>query len=189
MTRPLVVAFAILTPALARADVAFVPERHPSVRATFTVDRDYPDYEFFLVQHKQVERVRPTPSNPVVAESENWGGSLFSMRVYAVPKASLAAVEQPLPPADWFEREEIKPFRLGTLHERGRVDFYDNRDRIEVTYLLRVGPESRGLVQLSENEGSKWVKGAWCFTCCALPPLLIAFLGVRLARRLTRPRS
>jgi hypothetical protein len=189
MTRPLAVALALLTPALARADASPVPTRHLPVRVTLTVDRDYPDHEFFLVRDKRVERIPLTPSNPVAVASEDWNGYVFSIAVYALPKAELAPFGGTPPPAEWFDREEARPFRVGTLYERGRADFYDNRDRIEVTYLLRVGPEGRGLVQLSENEGSKWVKGAWCFVCCGLPPLLLAFLGVRLARRLTRPRS
>lgn len=195
MKRVTALVMVLLLPGMARADAGPFPNYFRPVTITLTVDRNYPDHEIFLVGHFQgssaeVRRVSLSPSDPLVFRSEEVRSSDFE--VYAVPKRELDRLGQPVPKLEWFNRINPEPaneFYAGRIGDRGRVDFDDNRDRIEKTYRIEVLPEGSRVVLVSENEGNPWVKRGWGAICCVLPSVGIALLGLWLARRLFRRRG
>ena len=190
MNRLIPLSMILLLPCFAHADMGLPGNRIVPVQVTIAVEREYPDHEFFLVEGQRAERIRITPSEPLVLRSEDHHGHVFGIYVHAVPKADLALLDEgALPTAEWFKRDENRKNIAGSLHVKGRVVFTDNRDRIEMSYILRVFPDSCRLELVSENHGNRWVERGWTGLCCVLPPVGIGLLGIWLARRLFRNRS
>ena len=188
MLRTAALGLLALLPGVARADVGVALRRVP-VHVTLTVDRDYPEFAFLLVgpEPKTVLRVWPTAADPAVARSGDAGGSFFACEVYVVPKAALVKFDRALPPAQWFAEKEGSRYLAGQIHARPILDVFDNRDRIEKSYRVQQVGDAFRMDLVSENQGNRWVKGAWVGICCGLPALTVsaavALAGVWAARR------
>jgi hypothetical protein len=163
----------LLVPAIARADVGpALPEvRGVRIDFIFTVERDYPDYEFYFVSQMQwlsnfpaPERLPLAPSNPVrvsglgLGQKED-GRYRYGAKVYAVRKSLLAELTGP-PPRSWFLDKRDGLVLLGETPDShaASLPFTDNRDRIEITYRVELGPDGGRLVKVGENAGNPWVK-------------------------------
>jgi hypothetical protein len=193
MDRTLALACVFLLPTFVHADMAVLPQRRGlPVQVTITIDRDSPDYEFFVVDNEKnsVERVSLTTAQPLILKSEDRDGFLFGLSIHAVPKADLVAQNGgETRHKEWLERHENRKYFAGSLYERGRVNFTDNRDRIEKSFVLRILPDSCRLELVSENHGNRGVEGGWVGLCCVLPMIAIVWFGCRIVRTLNRDRS
>src|SRR5262249_19576182 len=167
LLRATVLGLLALLPDVSRADVGLALRRVP-VHVTLSVDRDYPEFAFFLVDSERntVQRVSPTATDPVVVKSGDPGGSLFWSQVYVVPTTELATFDGALPLAKWFDEKERSGSWAGQIHARPILDVYDNRDRIERSYRLQKVGDAFRVDLVSENQGNSWVKGAWGGLCC-----------------------
>jgi hypothetical protein len=177
MGRALLVRFAALAALLSLPGdlLANVPPppgaRHVWVANVFTIEEDYPEWEFWLVSTfgpGYVHRLPVTPSNPVRvparglnSEHPEWDYDYAD--IYAVPRGATAPFGDSSPPYDWFFKARGAVV-LGTVDARGSVWFTDNRQEIEVTYRIEVGPGR--LVEVSRNSGDpmyRWVRLVPCF--------------------------
>jgi hypothetical protein len=171
MSRFAVVLLLFLVPTTARADerpgLQWV--RTVWIDHTFTVERDYPNYEFYLLGCRSdmpAERLPLTPSNPVRVSGPGEKSRYKWALIYAVRKSRLAPFGDAPPPYDWFaENEGAEVVKLKTstyfLYFSKTLLFTDNRERAEITYRIEVGLDGR-LVKVSENAGNPWVKwGGW----------------------------
>lgn len=173
--RTLAFAFLAMVPAVSHADVGVALRRVP-VYVTLSVDRDYPEFAFFLVDPERpvVQRVSPTATDLVVVDFGDAPGSNFWYEVYVVPKVELMRFEQTLPPAQWFREGERSKCRAGLVHVRPLLDVFDNRDRIEKAYQIQRSGETFRVDVLSENQGNRWVAEAWGAICCGVPALAVS---------------
>lgn len=192
MNRLIALAMILTLPSFARADMGLPGDRRVPVTVTITVEHDHPDHEIFLIERDRVERIRLTPAEPLILRSED--NRTFGLTVHVVPKEALRKLEPgALPAKEWLGTPsgspEVRKYWAGSLHEKGRVGFSDNRERIEKTYLLNIHPDSCRLELVSENAGNKLVSLGWFGLCCVLPPVAIAAFGIWLVRKLFRNRS
>ena len=191
MVRTVIVGFLVLFPQVARADVGVSLRRVP-VHVTLAVDRDYPEFAFFLVESEgnTVQRVSPTAAGPVIVKSGDPGGSYFVSEVYVVPITELAKSDRALPPAKWFQEKERRRYNAGQISARPILDVFDNRDRIEKSYRVQQVGDTFRVDLLPENRGNPWVGRAWVGLCCGLPALTVsvavALTGLWAVRRTRR---
>jgi hypothetical protein len=188
----------LLVPASARADGApIIPgTRSVWIDFIFTVERDYPDYEFYLVSpamflaDQPAERLPLTPSNPVRVSGSGPGPNAdiryaAGAKVYAVRKSLIAG--RPGPPHTWFFEKRNELVLVGeTPDAREILLFTDNRDRIEFTYRVEVGPDGGQLVKVGENAANPWVKRGW-IAAAVFVSLGITGLTLRWVWRVRRP--
>lgn len=186
-----IVVFGLLALSLnvARADVGARPRQVP-FQVTLTVDRDHPEFAFFLVntEFNKVQRVSPTPTDPVIIKSDDTGSRYFFRDVFVVPKTELIQFDQSLPPAQWFNHEDHFKYGAGSIYVRPILDIFDNREQIEKTYVFQYSGDVFRLELQSENKGNRWVKRAWSVICCGLPSVAIALSGLWIVRRSKRKR-
>jgi hypothetical protein len=178
-----------VVPATARADGG---DPFPGIRTiwidcTFTVDRDYPDYEFYLLPTRDdfpAERLPITPSNPVRVSGSGEQYRYVWCWIYVVPKSLLAPFGDSPPPRDWFSKTPGLRFRDGYSFRKAVV-FTDNRKRAEITCRIEIGPDGDRIVQVSENAGDAWVKWAW-IAAGVLLMVGVLSLGLWSLRRIRR---
>lgn len=194
MLRTAVIAILVLWPLVTRADVGVGLRRVP-FQVTLTVDREYPSFEFFVVDLEPT-KARPvslTPSSPLTLRPEDKRREPFYVQIYVVPKSELSKLGQAVPPASWFEQKEHVKYYAGAISVRGFLDVFDNRERIERTYLIRSTADGFQLELLTENRGKpRAAMWAWGAICCGLPLMAVAVTGwfvVRLAYRKARNRG
>jgi hypothetical protein len=191
MPRVASVVLLLLVPATARADAApIVPGyRGVWVDFIFTVEQGYPGYEFYLVSplswmdSHPPERLPLTPSNPIRVSGSGPGPGednryKYGARVYAVRESLLTGGTGP-PSRTWFFRERDGLVLLGETPEScAALPFTDNRERIEFTYRVEIGPDGGQLVKVGENAGNSWVKRGWIAAAIFIS-LGIVGLGLR----------
>jgi hypothetical protein len=192
----------LLVPAIACADAgSALPVVRPVwIDFIFTAEQDYPDYEFYLVSEIEfsmgfypMERLLLTPSNPVRVSGSGPGPDedtryKFGAKVYAVRKSLLAGWAVP-PPRTWFLKNRDGLVLLGEIPDsRASLPFTDNRDRIEITYRVEVGPDGGRLMKVGENAGNPWVKWGR-ITAAVFVSIGIIGLGLRWVRRAWRPHT
>lgn len=202
MSRPAVAA--VLLFLLPRTAVADAGSPGPVVRTiwidcTFTVDQDYPAYEFYLLPgidlqpSEQVlpERLPITLSNPVRVSGSGEQYRYWPCPIYAVPKSLLAELGNKPPSRDWIfansRRVQVVDY---TIYFRKGVWFTDNRERAEITYRIEKDekePNGWRLVKVSESEGNPWVRRGWVAVGVLLAVGFVV-LGFRSVRRLFWPR-
>jgi hypothetical protein len=162
------------------------------MHVTLTVDRDYPEYDFFLVNGgAPVERLPLTASSPIQLLPEGRTGGYREWTVRAVPR-SLGAVPSG---AEWFtdnskagiitffEREDRWALRID--FGANSLPFYDNRDRIEITYRLEIDGDRGRIIKVSENVADPWVKRSWAAGGMFFI-VGVGWLGVWISRRIIR---
>jgi hypothetical protein len=157
----------LLAPDIARADAGpFLPgEPNVWIDFIFTIDQDYPDYEFYLLtlDDSPPERLPITPTNPVRVSGPGKDYRYKWARVYAVRRSSFADFRGPLGRKE-FDGSRAGVVLLGSdypLDFRTALPFTDNRDRVEITYRVEVGPDGGRLVKIGENAGDPWVRRGW----------------------------
>ncbi|VTS00014.1 unnamed protein product [Gemmata massiliana] len=190
MSRTAAVVLLLLVPAIARADAApIIPGfRTVWIDVTFTVERDYPDFEFYLLGpyfDDQPEKLLLSPSASV--RMTGGTGSRYShAQVYAVRKSQLTELPGP-PSAEWlrWHREGVCPEEINF---RTALLFTDTRDRIEITYRVEVRQDSGHVVKIGENVGNRWVERGW-IAAAIFVPLGIISLGLWRVRRVRRLRT
>ena len=188
MSRRAAVVLLLLVPATAHADGG---SPLPGVRSVwidyiFTVEQDYPEYEFYLTSSTGLvaaERLTVTPSNPVRVSGPGEDYRYKWATVYAVRKSLLAPFGDKSPPNAWFsqnaERVEMLDFRKSLL-------FTDNRERAEIVCRIERGPDGWRLVQVSENAGDQSVRWTWiAFGVLAAAGTI--WLGFWFLKQLLRP--
>lgn len=177
MTRTAGVVALLTLPAAARADMAPPPHlRAVPLVVILTTDQDHPDFEFFLVNWAggKPERLALSAASPVVLLPDGRTGAYREWTLHAVPKRLLPP-DGPMPAgADWFGRHrEPGTASFGTFDfGYNTAGFYDDRERIEVTYRVEHGPDGWRLVKVGENAGSRWVK------CVRLAPVVLLPVGL-----------
>jgi hypothetical protein len=192
---PTAVALLLLLPTVAQADGA---ASLPGFRTVwkdiiFTVEQDYPDYEFYLVisgHQFPAERLPLSPSNPVRVPRPGEDGRYRWANAYAVRKSLLAQLPDLPPSHDWFQLNKGKgvvklEHAAVQLDFRESLLFTDTRDRVEITYRVEVGPDGGRLVKVAENAGDPWVRRAWV-AAGALVLVGIVGLGIWRLRRVRR---
>lgn len=196
MSRPMAVVLLLILPAVTRADGGF---GLPGIRTVwvdfvFTVEQDYPDYEFYLIPDYSplAERLPLTPSTPVRVSGPGENYKYKWARVYAVRKSLL--VQLPEPPTDpkWFwQNEGTGVVRLELpeywLAFRKNLPFTDTRDRVEITYRVEVGPDGGRLVKVRENAGNLWVRRGW-IAAGLLFSVGVVGLGIWRVRQIRHPK-
>ena len=193
MLRTAVLGLLVVWPLVSRADVG-VGLRKVTVQVTLTVEREYPDFAIFVIEHEPTrpQRVAPTPASPLILRSEDKGADPFVVDVYVVPKTELTRFGQAIPPASWFEQPDHYKYSAGVIGVRTYLDVFDNRERIERTYLIRSAGDDFQLELVTENRGKpRRAMWAWGAVCCGLPLLGVAvagWLALRLSKRKSRSR-
>src|SRR6185295_9091818 len=86
MLRTAPVVLLLLVPAAARGDAGSVPGRDVWINYTFTVEQDYPDYDFYVVTNLDAPAVRMplSPTTPVRVLGEEC--QIYALEVFAVKK-------------------------------------------------------------------------------------------------------
>jgi hypothetical protein len=162
-------------PASIQADgVSSLGLRTVPIVYTFTVDREHPDLEFWLVSRLMpptpVDRLPVTPSQPVRVTPSGLSEPYAWAHIYAVPKRLLRDFDGRSPPAHWFYGQgQDGAFQIGTIKSHGVVPFNDTRQQIEITYRIEVEASSGQLVEVSQNAGNPWVKWGGVAACIFVP--------------------
>jgi hypothetical protein len=159
-----------------------------------TTEHDYPEWEFWLVPRTKpggvFGRLPVTPAHPMRVHPELPGGHYGQSYLFAVPKNLIAPFAGGAPPNEWFlDQRGHGVVELGLIDYPSRIlPFTDNREQIEITYRIEMGPDGGRLVKVSENAGDPVYRWTRKISCCCLLPLgitaVVVWLGLRLVRRL-----
>lgn len=196
MPRPAAVALLLLLPAVAQADGGppFPGYRTVWKDFIFTMEHEYPDYEFYLLSEGSgdfpAERLPLSPSSPVRVSGPGEPFRYKWANVWAVRKSALTQFAGSPPPRDWLRNsngKEAMMLRLdgSDLDFRTVLLFTDTRERVEITCRVELGPDGGRLVKVAENEGNPWVRWGWIAAGVLVPVGLIG-LGIWRIRRSRR---
>jgi hypothetical protein len=200
MSRHAAVLLLLVLPATACADAgsSFPGIRSVWINYTFTVEQEYPDYDFYVLttMHKTAVQVPLSPSTPVRLSGEE----------YPAAWGLLFAVKKPLRPPDrnpwdieaWLHGSKgrgvvvLGPSEYEYLRFGSSLPFTDNRKSVEIVYRVELGPDGSRLVKVSENVGDPWVRWAWIAVGVLMA---VGFVGLgfwslrRMLRRTPRPSA
>jgi hypothetical protein len=190
----------------ARADMGPAPGgRYIWNDFIFTVERDYADYEFYLLPNAyyspkyehhppEPEKLQLSPESPVRVSGPGEDFRYGDAEVYAVQKSQLTQFKGSPPPRDWLRAnlgrgvEKLTvPDEAYRLYFRTHAWFYDRRDRAEFVYRVEMGPDGGRLVKVSENTSPWGTRGL--IVAGVLTALGAALLGRRLLRQLWQTKQ
>lgn len=157
---------------------------------TVTTDRDHPDYVFFLVNwsgtprfgRPPVERLSVSAADPVRIEPDGRIGGYRDWTLHAVPAGLLNPPGGSTPTdCSWFTHPERRG-EVGSLETfdfgSHSLPFYDDRQRVDVTYRLERDTGGWRLAKVAENAGSPWAKWGR-IGAAALVPVALTGFGLR----------
>ncbi len=188
MTRIAALVVLLLLPAVASANM--FPGRGVPAVHVFTIEHEYPELEFWLASwtysSQSADRLRITPSTPVRVPAEGLSKPYRQGHIYAVPKRLLVPFADRAPPSDWFDKQLGNGVvELGLINDSENVLFIDDRQRVERTHRIEIGPDGGRLVWVSENRGDPvtgWLRSVLGF----LVMIVAGVLGLWVLRRLSR---
>jgi hypothetical protein len=126
-------------------------------------DESYPDYRFFLQSPRGLEPISLAPGKPHRIDGQGRHGINRIAYVIAVPHSLLEQKGESNLAAELKANKSVPGILWSEMIAfRTDVPFFDSRDRVIDRYRVELNaPDNLRLVWLAQNEGSRWVKGAW----------------------------
>jgi hypothetical protein len=185
MTRLLALALVLLAPALARANAAVPGVKYVRHHHVFQLDREYPEYAFFLSGlGPEWEPLPLRADTPLRVIAEGGRYDWYAVEMVAVPREALAELNGANPTGEWLRKHEGKVLWSERIPFREDMRSWYSPDEAETEHRVSIADGKVRLETVSEKRSRSWLGSA--VAAGALLSAGIAGLGFWVIRRRVR---